>query len=258
MSLRVLVVDDDPVNRLVATAELAALGYAAEATDSGETALALLAREPYDAVLLDCEMPRLDGYETCRLLRQRESGGRRIRVIALTAHSLAGEREKCLAAGMDDHLGKPLRGEELAAVLGRWQADPGPSPSPVESDAIEERLAALGRLGERTGENVLGQVLESFLHQGARDLGILRQALNRGDGTAFAAAAHSLAGSSGILGAAGLAVGCAELEKLARQEDLSACESRLPSVEQAWQAVARKLRQVPAANAALRSGYNKC
>lgn len=259
---RVLVVDDDPVNRLVATAELAALGYAAEATDSGETALTLLAREPYDAVLLDCEMPRLDGYETCRRLRQRESGGRRTRVIALTAHAAAGEREKCLAAGMDDHVGKPLRGEELAAVLRRWQEeDPEPSPPTAEPDSIEERLAALGRLGERTGEDLLGQVLESFFRQGARDLEILRRSLARGDGPAFAAAAHSLAGSSGILGAAGLAIGCAELEKLARQEDLAACESRLPSVEQAWQAVARRLRQAPpgaSANAALRPVHNKC
>jgi CheY-like chemotaxis protein/HPt (histidine-containing phosphotransfer) domain-containing protein len=249
LSLRVLIVDDDPVNRLVATAELAALGYAAETTDCGETALSLLEREPYDAVLLDCEMPRLDGYETCRRLRQRENGGRRIRVIALTAHAASGEKEKCLAAGMDDHLGKPLRSEELAAALRRWQEDPGPSLPAAESDGIfdgmEERLAALGRLGEKTGEDLLGQVLESFLRQGARDLEILREALAHGDGAAFAAAAHSLAGSSGILGATGLAVGCAELEKLARQEDPAACESRLPAVEQAWQAVARRLRHAP-------------
>ncbi len=257
MSLRVLVVDDDPVNRLVATAELAALGHAAEATDCGETALSLLERAPYDAVLLDCEMPRLDGYETCRRLRQRENGGRRTRVIALTAHAAPGEREKCLAAGMDDHLGKPLRGEELAAVLERWRE----GPPAAESDGIEERLAALGRLGERTGEDLLGQVLESFLHQGERDLGTLRRSLALGDAPAFAAAAHSLAGSSGILGAAGLALACAELEKLAREEDLAACESRLPSVEQAWQAVAPRLRRYSpgaAANAALRSAYNKC
>lgn len=261
MSLRILVVDDDPVNRLVATAELAALGHAAEVTDSGEAALALLVREPYDAVLLDCEMPRLDGYETCRRLRQLESGGRRTRVIALTAHRMAEEREKCLAAGMDGHLSKPLRSDELAAVLSRGPQAPGPSLTAAESASIDERLAALRRLGEKTGEDVLGQVLESFLQQGARDLEILRWALTPGNGPAFAAAAHSLAGSSGILGAAGLAVGCAELEKLARQEDLAACESRLPAVEQAWQAVARRLQQDPpraATNAALRSTHNKC
>jgi CheY-like chemotaxis protein len=258
-ALRLLVVDDDPVNRLVATAELAALGYAADAADSGETALDLLAREPYDAVLLDCEMPRLDGYETCRLLRQREGGGRRTRVIALTAHAEPGEREKCLAAGMDDHLGKPMRGDELAAVMKRWEEEA--QERAAEPDGIEERLAALGRLGEKTGEDVLGQVVESFLQRGQRDLEALRQALAHGDGPAFAAAAHSLAGSSGILGASRLAVSCAELERLARQEDLTACGSRLPSVEQAYQGIANRLRQEPpgaAVNAVWRSTYNKC
>ena len=263
--MRLLVVDDDPINRLVATAELAALGYAADATDSGETALDLLARESYDAVLLDCEMPRLDGYETCRRLRQREGEGRRTRVIALTAHASVGEKEKCLAAGMDDHLGKPMRSEELAAALRRWQEEASRALSPTqampEPDSIGERLAALGRLGETTGEDVLGQVVESFLQRGERDVEALRLALARGDGGAFAAAAHSLAGSSGILGASGLAVSCAELERLARQDDLAACESRFAGVEQAYQAIARRLRQdspAAAVNVAWRSTHNKC
>jgi HPt (histidine-containing phosphotransfer) domain-containing protein len=160
---------------------------------------------------------------------------------------------------MDDHLGKPMRGGDLTAVMRRWREE-APAPE-AGTDAIEERLAALGRLGEKTGEDVLGQVVESFLQRGDRDLESLRGALARGDSAAFAAAAHSLAGSSGILGAAGLAVSCAELEKLARQEDLAACESRFPAVEQAYQSIARRLRQAPpgaAVNAALRSTHNKC
>jgi HPt (histidine-containing phosphotransfer) domain-containing protein len=130
-----------------------------------------------------------------------------------------------------------------------------------EPDSIEERLAALARLGERTGEDLLSQVLTSFLNQGRRDLETLREALTRGDGAALAAAAHSLTGSAGILGATGLAVGCAELERLARQEDLAACEPLLPSVEQAWEGVAQRLRQSSpgfAANVVLRPAYNKC
>jgi CheY-like chemotaxis protein len=230
-------VDDHPVNRLVALAQLAALGYAAEAADSGEMALAALADAPYDAVLLDCEMPQLDGYETCRRLRQREAGGRRTRVIALTAHVAAGEKERCLAAGMDDHLGKPVRGDELAAMLNRWLEDE----ATVELEVVEERLAALERLGEKTGEQVLAQVIASFLHQGEKDLETLRRALAHGDAAAFAAAAHSLAGSAGILGAARLAAGCAELETLARQEDLAACEPRIESVEQAYRGIAQRL-----------------
>ncbi|MEO6196357.1 MAG: response regulator [Thermoanaerobaculia bacterium] len=238
-------VDDHPVNRLVAVAQLTELGYAADAAEDGEMALDALAQEPYDAVLLDCEMPRLDGYETCRRLRQNEGGGRRTWVIALTAHTAAEDRERCLAAGMDDHLAKPVRAEDLAAALkrqpkGARDLDSGTLPA-VEPDRLEERLAALARLGEETGEDLLEQVVESFLQQGARDLGTMRQALTRGDGGALAAAAHSLAGSAGILGATGLAVASAGLEELARQGDLAACEPRLESAEQAYRSIARRL-----------------
>jgi two-component system sensor histidine kinase/response regulator len=233
------------VNRLVAVAQLTELGYAADAAEDGEMALDALAQEPYDAVLLDCEMPRLDGYETCRRLRLREGDGRRTWVIALTAHAEAEDRERCLAAGMDDHLAKPVRSEELAAALKRRRESaeaPGLStPSAVEPDHLEERLAALARLGEETGEDLLEQVVESFIQQGARDLGTMRQALTRGDGGALAAAAHSLAGSAGILGATGLAVAAAGLEELARQGDLAACEPRLDAVGQAYRTIARRL-----------------
>jgi CheY-like chemotaxis protein/HPt (histidine-containing phosphotransfer) domain-containing protein len=249
VSRRVLVVDDDPVNRLLATAQIRELGHTADSADGGEAALALLARQPYDAVLLDCEMPGLDGYETCRRFRRQEGNDRRrTPVIALTAHTAAAERESCLAAGMDDHLGKPVRSGDLAAVLERWLAggaglQPPPAAAPEPEEPLEERLKGLARLSEATGEDLLAQVVESFLRQGMRNLATLREALARGDGEAFAAAAHSLAGSSGILGAAGLAAGCAGLEALARQGDLAACETRLAAVEQAWRQVANRVHQ---------------
>lgn len=256
MSGRVLVVDDDPVNRIVAVAQIQQLGYSAEAVDSGEAALDALAREPYDTVLLDCEMPGLDGYETCRRLRRQE-GGRRVRVIALTSHAAAEEREKGLAAGMDGYLHKPVRSEELAAALESRPADGLQPPPPTEADALEERLEALKRLGEATGENLLAEVVESFLRQGAKDLTILRESLAAGDGAAFAAAAHSLAGSSGILGATGLSVSCAGLEELARRGDLAACGPRLDPVGQAWREVADRL---PGGASQLRveTTHNKC
>jgi len=248
-------VDDNPVNRLVTTAQLEALGYTADAAESGEVALAILAEQPYDIVLMDCGMPRLDGYETCRRLRQLEGDGRRTWVIALTAYAAPGEREKCLAAGMDDYLGKPLQADELAAMLNR-------TPPAAESHGLAERLEALERLGEQTGCDVLGQVIQSFLERGVRDLETLRRALAQGDATALAAAAHSLAGSSGILGATGLSKGCVELEELARRGDLAACETRLDAVEQAYQRVAGRLSEVGtlpgSTNAAWRPTHNKC
>lgn len=233
---RILVVDDHPVNRKLIVAQLANLGYAASAVGGGVAALASLAKESYDAVLMDCAMPDLDGYETCRRLREREDGGRRTVVIAITAHAMEGEREHCRACGMDDLLAKPFRGDELAGMLDLWLEGKAAPP-----EGLEERLAIFDRLGETTGEEVRQQVSEAFLQQGSSDLETMRQALAREDGAAFAAAAHALAGSSGLLGAAELAAGCIELEALARQGKLAACVSRLEAVEQVYRVVSRRL-----------------
>jgi CheY-like chemotaxis protein len=116
----VLVVEDNAVNRMVAGAMLKRLGLQADMADNGAEALQALTVADYDLVLMDCRMPVMDGMEATRALRARESGERRLPVIALTASAIAGERERCLAAGMDDYLAKPVRLEELAAALRRW------------------------------------------------------------------------------------------------------------------------------------------
>jgi len=238
---RVLVVDDHPVNRTLAVTQLRDLGYGADAVESGEKALSLLAGSAYDAVLLDCAMPGLDGYETCRRLRRMEGEGRRIPVIAFTAHAVDGERERCLAAGMDDFVLKPYRPRDLCTLLDRRLGIVAPVPEAGDAKVIAERLADLKRLGETTGEKVLEQVVEAYLGRGTEDVAAMEKALARGDGEALAAAAHSLAGSSGILGAGALAQRCAELDELARQGDLGACAARLPAVKREYREVAGKL-----------------
>ena len=239
--LGVLVVDDHPVNRSLALAQLRNLGYRVDAAEGGEAALALLAERSYDAVLLDCAMPGLDGYETCRRLREMEKGGRRLPVIALTAHAMEGERERCLAAGMDDFIAKPYQVADLVARLDHWVGIEMPTP---DSDAgrIASRMIDLKRLGKNTGEEVLVQLLQAFLERGAEDLDVMGKALAGEDGKALAAAAHSLGGSSGILGALELARRCAELEGLARSGDLAACASLLQAVRQEFQEITNKLQ----------------
>jgi signal transduction histidine kinase len=116
---RILVAEDNPVNRLVIGEQLGALGHEATLTENGREALEALAAGRYDLLLMDCQMPELDGYETTRRIRQGESGGR-LPIVALTAHAMEGDREKCLAAGMDDYLAKPFTEKELSAALGRW------------------------------------------------------------------------------------------------------------------------------------------
>ncbi|HSF43138.1 MAG TPA: ATP-binding protein [Thermoanaerobaculia bacterium] len=238
-SRRILVVDDRGANRAVALALLREIGYAAEAVESGEEALALFAQRAFDAVLLDSEMPGLDGAETCRRLRGEEAEGRRVPVIAVTAHTRPEEREICLASGMDDFLTKPFQAADLAALLDRWTGIEAVEP-PV-SEGLEDRLAALKRLEARTGGNELAQVVEAFLQQGESDLATMRRALPQGDAEALAGAAHGLAGSAAVLGAADLAATAAELATLARRGDLAGCAAGLSRVEQDFRDAAARM-----------------
>ncbi|MEG3857619.1 response regulator [Microcoleus sp. herbarium12] len=121
-SLKILLAEDHPINQQVIVEQLAVLGYDADCATNGQEALDLLDQKSYDLVLMDCQMPVLDGYETAQKLRKIETGDRHTFVIALTAHAMPGEREKCLAAGMDDYLSKPVDLDALAAALKKYEA----------------------------------------------------------------------------------------------------------------------------------------
>ncbi len=116
---RILVAEDHPVNQLIAQKQLERLGLEVDVAGNGLEALAAIERERYDLVLTDCQMPMLDGYEATRRIR-RHPGGQGLPVVALTAHAMAGDRAKCLAAGMDDYVAKPMDEDTLLAVLDRW------------------------------------------------------------------------------------------------------------------------------------------
>jgi two-component system sensor histidine kinase/response regulator len=119
---RILVVEDNAANLKVAVKMIERLGYRADVAGNGSEALDILSRVRYDAVLMDCQMPEMDGYEATREIRRIELDGARLPIIAMTAGAMAGDRERCLAAGMDDYISKPVKLHIVAAVLERWLA----------------------------------------------------------------------------------------------------------------------------------------
>jgi CheY-like chemotaxis protein/nitrogen-specific signal transduction histidine kinase len=127
----VLIVDDNPVNQLVAARAVNRLGYLTEVVSGGEQALEAIAASQFDAILLDCQMPEMDGYQTAVEIRRREAGHGHIPIIAATANTAEGDQGKCLASGMDDYLPKPIRFAELEAALDRWVAHPAPVAAPL-------------------------------------------------------------------------------------------------------------------------------
>ena len=232
---RILVAEDNRVNRLVALQQLRALGYRVQAVENGHQALHVLARERFDLVLMDCQMPELDGYEATRRIRRREREGsaetpaggepvsalKRLPVIAITAHAMKGDREKCLAAGMDDYIAKPFRADQIAAVLRRWLSSDREAVTDRgsgETNQLElETVTALSELGRETGTDLLGRVISAFLREAPTQLQALSRALAAGDRETAAQFAHSLRGGAAQLGAARFSRLCTDLREAVQQ-----------------------------------------
>lgn len=218
---RILVAEDHLVNQMVAEGLLRRLGYEPVVVGDGLEALAALSHDRFEAVLMDVHMPRMDGFETTRVLRQREEGAH-TPVIAMTAGVLPDERERCLAAGMDDFVAKPVDGDVLATALQRWvAAAPGatsqsPSGADVrdsDSDVIDpQTVAVLRNIGPSDGWGIFPAAANAFLGDVPVQLSALRTAVEHDDVRAVTEAAHRLRGAAAYLGANAVAVLCAELE----------------------------------------------
>ena len=221
--LRVLLAEDNPVNQKLAMALLNRLGHSVKLAENGHQAVTLRQNEPFDLILMDVQMPELDGIEATRMIRQWEtaSGSPRVPVIALTAHALSSDRDACLAAGMDGYLSKPVRSEELQATLARRVAnedDTTTPPASLGSSAEIDWQAALEAAGNDPG--LLREVIDAVVTEVPRFRQEIEASLFNGDAALLQRAAHSLKGSLSFLGADTILQWARELENLGRSNDL--------------------------------------
>jgi PAS domain S-box-containing protein len=265
LSGRILLVEDNPVNQEVTEAMLANLGLDVTICGNGQEALDTLAIGRYDAVLMDCQMPRMDGYEATGILRRRESegpGASRTPVIALTAHAMQGDRELCLAAGMDDYLAKPFSFAALAEVLAKWLASGGePAPAPralrtEKSGAAGDRrdpappaldssvLDGLRGLERSGAPGLLDRVIRTYLEDARTRLAALGAAVDKGDAEEVRQVAHALKSASGNVGASILAEMFRNLEAMGRAGTTEGSRAALDAVVKEFDRVRRALREI--------------
>ncbi len=204
--IRILLAEDNPTNQQVALRVLEKLGYRADAVSNGAEAVKALEQIPYDLVLMDVQMPEMDGYQATRQIRNAESAVQQhaVPVIAMTAHAMKGDREACLEAGMDDYVSKPVEPDKLAAAIRRQLNRIGLDPPPMDKSQVKElrifdKESALNRVGG--DQEVLNEILEIFVPDAGRQIEMLVLAAELGDSASVRGQAHSLKSASGSIGA---------------------------------------------------------
>jgi len=231
-SLRVLVAEDNRVNQVVIRRLLEQLGHTVVLCDDGRAAIAAIEAERPDLVLMDVQMPDMDGLAATAAIREREAarpGARRLPIMALTAFAMKGDRERCLAAGMDDYLTKPIRRDQLAAVLARLAVEAPSRPEADEPGPALDEAAALAYAAD--DRQLLGELLGIFLADYPGYLQALRDAVAGADPAALVRAAHKLSGTLRVLGAAAATALVGQLEALGREGRLEGAAPLLARFE---------------------------
>jgi len=219
--LRVLVAEDNPVNQKVATGMLEHAGHEAVVVENGRQALAAFANQAFDLVLMDVQMPEMDGFEATAAIRERErerGSARRVPIVAVTAHAMKGDAERCLASGMDAYLAKPLQPRELLAMIERLT--PGAT---LDRERLLERVGGDSR--------ALAEVARLFLSDAPRRLAEIRRAIAQADTRALRAAAHALKGAASNFSAAGVTEAALELQQIGDSGEIAEAPPALERLE---------------------------
>ncbi len=274
--IRILVVDDHQVNQQLGALMVERLGFRADVAGNGYEALEAYSRIPYDLILMDCQMPELDGYEATKKIRETESVRREVKekdsldsspiaphrishvpIIAVTANAMQGDREKCLASGMDDYLSKPIRPEELAKTLDQWlpqsntRSSPDPthitaSSSPPTPDSSPDVIshATLAELETLGGRDFLQTMIQRFVEDALECVTLIEQAIDKQDLSQIQDTAHGLKGISRNMGATALAQIALELETASRDEATTIASSHGTTIQEVFQITRQQLEDI--------------
>jgi PAS domain S-box-containing protein len=238
-SLRVLLAEDNAVNQRVALHLLEKLGHRADVAGNGLEAIAALERQPYDVVLMDVQMPELDGLDATRHICARWPPDARPRIIAMTANALPEDREACFAAGMDDYVAKPIRPDELTQALGRARSQATASDGKTNLD--DEALESLRELG---GDAFLAELIGTFLSDAPALLASLRTTREQAETEELRRAAHTLKSNGQTFGAGSFADLCRVLEERARRDELDGADELIDRIEREYAVLERTLDAV--------------
>ncbi len=234
-TIRILVAEDNPVNQKVALKQLQSLGFAADIVPDGRAAIEAVKNKCYDVVFMDCQMPVADGFEATAEIRRHEGDARHTTIIAMTAHALEGEREKCIAAGMDDYLSKPVKVEMLGSTLKKWLAQIAGNKNeeqakkngaPVDGsdeESLDASMLDSFRDLQTAGEpDIVTELVDLFLADAGKRITAIEEAAARGDSKTIREQAHAVKGAAGNVGALKISL----TSKLLEENSLDISRSR--------------------------------
>ena len=237
---RVLVAEDNVVNQKVAARLLEKFGCRVDVAANGKEALRMMDLLSYNLVFMDCQMPEMDGYQATAEIRRREGRARHTPIIAMTAHAMEGDRQRCLTAGMDDFLSKPVRSDKLQALLTRWMAraepaqevpTPGTAAPPADEPIDLGVLESLRDPQEEGEPDFLVELIDHFLRDAPHRLSALRDAVTQGDAETTARIAHRFKGACGVFGARSMTRLCGDLEEWGRRRTLEGADAVVAQLE---------------------------
>ena len=258
-NVHILVAEDNLTNQIVAQGMLEQLGCEVDLVDTGQGAVDAAGRNSYGLIFMDCQMPVMDGYQATEEIRKQElqAGTRHTPIIALTAHAMKGDRDRCLSSGMDDYLSKPFKEKDLITILNQWlsgesaevdslSVDPDPENKRSEASAHIDHtvLNNIRKLQRPDRPDIFVHLIGVFLDSSDNLIANIREAVHAGDPEALWQSSHSMKSSSGQIGVVRLAEICLKMEKIGRKNNMENAGKFLKELEDEYFLVEKELRQV--------------